>query len=327
LAVAKVYVTRPIAEEAIAAIRGRAEVTMWPDPDVPPPHDVIVREVSGAAGLLCLLTDPIDAEVVAAGDELRVISTYAVGYDNIDVAAATARGIPVCNTPGVLTETTADLAWALIMAASRRIAEADAYLRAEKWKSWSPQLMLGHDVYGATLGIVGFGRIGQAVARRARGFHMRVLYTDIARKPDAEEALGAEFADLRHLLRTSDFVSLHTPLTEETHHLIGAEELALMKPTAVLVNTARGPLIDGRALAEALSEGRIFAAGLDVFESEPIAPDDPLLSPANVVLLPHIGSASVATRTRMAVMAAENLLAALAGERPRHLVNPEVLES
>jgi len=325
--VAKVYVTRPIAEEALASIRAEAEMELWPDPDAPPPRDVLLREVRSVDGLLCLLTDPIDAEVIQAGERLRVISNYAVGYDNIDVPAATARGILVCNTPGVLTETTADLAWALLMAAARRLIEADGYLRAARWRSWSPELMLGQDVHGAALGIVGLGRIGQAVARRAQGFGMRVLYTDLARKPEAEEATGAEFVDLRALLRSSDVVSVHTPLTAETHHLIGAEELALMKPTAVLINTARGSVVDGRALAAALRERRIFAAGLDVFESEPPAPDDPLLKLDNVVIVPHIASASVATRGRMAKMAVDNLLAGLKGERPPYLVNLEAFSA
>ncbi len=323
----KVYVTRAIADEALASIRGEAELVLWPDPEAPPPREVLLREVRAADGLLCLLTDDIDAGIIEAGERLRVISNYAVGYDNIDVAAATARGILVCNTPGVLTETTADLAWALLMAAARRVVAADGYLRAGKWRSWSPQLMLGQDVHGATLGIVGFGRIGQAVARRAQGFGMRILYHDLERKAQAEEAVGAEFAGLRDLLRASDFVSVHTPLTEETHHLIGSEELTLMKPTAVLINTARGPVVDGGAVAEALRERRIFAAALDVFEREPPAPDDPLLKLDNAVVVPHIASASVATRTRMAMMAAENLLAGLRGERPPHLVNLEAFSA
>jgi glyoxylate reductase len=323
----KVYITRPIAEEAIEMVRAAAEVAVWPEPDLPPPREVILREVREADGLLCLLTDQIDAGVIAAGEKLRVISNCAVGYDNIDVAAASARGIMVCNTPGVLTETTADLAWALIMAAARRIAEADRYLRAGRWRSWSPQLLLGQDVHRATLGIVGLGRIGQAVARRARGFEMRVVYTDVERRLEEEQALGVEFAPLTELLRQSDFVSLHIPLTPETQHLIGAAELAMMKPSAVLVNTSRGPVVDEIALADALREGRLFAAGLDVFAAEPLPMDSPLLGLENVVLLPHIGSASVATRTRMARMAAENLVAALAGERPPHLVNQEVLPS
>jgi glyoxylate reductase len=314
-----------MAEEAMDALRGALEVETWPDPDAPPPHEVILQKVRDLDALLCLLTDRIDAEVIGAANKLRVISNCAVGYDNIDIAAATSRGILVCNTPGVLTETTADLAWALLMAAARRLGEAERYLRAGRWKSWSPQLMLGHDIYGATLGLVGLGRIGQAVAKRARGFDMRVLYHDIAPRREAEESVNAERADLDALLRSSDFVSLHVPLTEETHHLIGRRELALMKPSAVLVNTSRGPVVDQGALADALREGMIFAAGLDVFEAEPLSADSSLLALENVVLLPHIGSASVATRTRMAQMAADNLLAGLRGERPAHIVNPEVL--
>lgn len=320
---ARVYVTRAIADEALARIRAEAEVSLWPDRDAPPPREVLLREARGADGLLCLLTDDVDAEVIEAGERLRVISNYAVGYNNIDVAAATARRILVCNTPGVLTETTADLAWALLMAAARRVVEGDRYLRAGKWRSWSPQLMLGQDVHGATLGIVGFGRIGQAVARRARGFAMRILYTDVEQKAEAAREVGAEFVDLGSLLATADFVSVHTPLTEETRYLIGEKELALMKPTAVLINTARGSVVDERAVADALREGRLFAAGLDVFESEPPAPDEPVLQLEKAVVLPHIASASVATRTRMAMMAAENLLAGLKGERPPHLVNVE----
>ncbi len=321
----KVYVTRPIAEEALALLRSQAEVALWPDPDVPPPHEEIVRQVREADGLVCLLTDRIDAEVIAAGERLRVISIMAVGYDNIDVAAATTRHIPVCNTPGVLTEATADLTWALLMVAARRVTEAERYLRAGRWKSWSPQLLLGQDVHGATLGIIGLGRIGQAVARRARGFAMRVLYHSATRKPEVERELSVEWADLDTLLREADFVSLHVPLTEETRNLIGARELALMKPTAILINTARGQVVDQEALVAALQEGRLAAAGLDVFQVEPLAMDDPLLSLEKVVLLPHLGSASVATRTRMAMMAAENLVAGLKGERPPYLVNPEVL--
>jgi len=300
---------------------------VWDDPDLPPSRDVLLREVQEVDGLLCLLTDAVDDKVIAAGRKLRVISNYAVGYDNVDVAAATARGIMVCNTPGVLTETTADLAWTLLMAAARRIVEADAHLRGGEWKSWSPQLMLGQDIHGATLGLVGLGRIGEAVARRARGFGMRLLYADAARKPEVEAACRAEFVDLETLLRTADFVSLHTPLTEETRHLIGAEQLSWMKPTAVLINTSRGPVVDQQALAEVLREGRIFAAGLDVFESEPIPTDDPLLELDNVILLPHIASASVATRTKMANMAADNLIDGLGGQRPTNLVNPEVMSS
>jgi glyoxylate reductase len=323
----RVYITRPIAEEAVEMLREFAELKLWPEPDVPPPYDVLLQEVRDVDGVVCLLTDRIDAGLIGASRKLRVISNVAVGYDNIDVAAATARSIMVCNTPGVLTETTADLAWALIMAAGRRISEADRYLRAGRWKSWSPQLLLGQDIRGATLGIIGFGRIGQAVGRRAKGFGMKLVYTDTERQVEVERETGAEFVALPELLRRSDFVSIHTPLTAETRHLIGARELTMMKPTAVLINSARGPIVDEAALAEALREKRIFAAGLDVYESEPLPQDSPLLGLENVVLLPHIGSGSVATRTRMARMAVENMIAGLKGERPPYLVNEEVLST
>jgi len=323
----RVYITRRIAEEAVEMLREFAELKLWPEPDVPPPYDVLLQEVRDVDGVVCLLTDRIDAGLIGASRKLRVISNVAVGYDNIDVAAATARSIMVCNTPGVLTETTADLAWALIMAAGRRISEADRYLRAGRWKSWSPQLLLGQDIHGATLGIIGFGRIGQAVGRRAKGFGMKLVYTDTERQVEVERETGAEFVALPELLRRSDFVSIHTSLTAETRHLIGARELTMMKPTAVLINSARGPIVDEAALAEALREKRIFAAGLDVYESEPLPQDSPLLGLENVVLLPHIGSGSVATRTRMARMAVENMIAGLKGERPPYLVNEEVLST
>jgi glyoxylate reductase len=247
----------------------------------------------------------------------------AVGYDNVDVPAATARGVPVTNTPGVLTETTADLAWALLMSAARRVVESDRFTREGRWKTWSPMLLLGQDVHHATLGIVGLGRIGAEVAKRGRGFDMRLLYASRTRKPELERQLGLEHVPLDDLLRQSDFVSLHTPLTEETRGLIGEHALALMKPTAILINTARGPIVDQRALTEALIARRIGGAALDVFEEEPIPVEDPLLSLKNVVVLPHIGSATTATRGKMARIAAENLLAALAGTRPPNLINPE----
>jgi glyoxylate reductase len=247
-----------------------------------------------------------------------------VGVDNIDVAGATERGICVCNTPGVLTDATADLAWSLLLAASRRIVESDRFVRAGQWKSWGPQLMLGQPIAGRTLGIVGMGRIGQAVARRARGFDMTVLYAGRRRSPEAEEAIGARYVGLDTLLSESDFVSLHTPLTPQTRGCIGREQLAKMKPTAVLVNTARGPVVDQAALADALRERRLFAAGLDVFEDEPIAPDDPLLSLPNVIVAPHIGSADVPTRAKMALMAAQGIIDVMAGKMPAHLVNPDV---
>ncbi len=323
----RAYVTRRIADQALALIQAHAEVEVWPEAEAAVPREEILAHVRDADGLLSLLTDRIDAEVMEAGPRLRVISNFAVGVDNVDVAAATARRILVCSTPGVLTETTADLTWAVLLAAARRIPEAERYLRDGRWRAWSPQLMLGQDVHGATLGIIGFGRIGQAVARRAQGFAMRVLYHDPERKPELEAALGAQYVDLGTLLRQSDFVCIHTPLTEQTRGLIGRAELAKMKPTAILINTARGPVVDQGALAEALRERRLAGAGLDVFAEEPLPMDDPLLALDNVVLLPHIGSASVATRTRMAMMAAENLIAGMNGERPPYPVNPEVLSA
>lgn len=321
----KVFVTRIIPEAGLELVLENCDAEVWQE-ETPPPREVLIEKIRDCEGALTLLSDRMDAEVMDNAPKLRVISNYAVGYDNIDVPEATKRGIMVTNTPGVLTETTADLAFALILATARRIAEADKYTRMGIWKTWGPMLLLGRDVYGATLGIIGFGRIGQAVARRAKGFNMRILYYDIKRNEEAERELGAEYRDLPSLLREADIVSIHTPLTKETYHMIGEKELSLMKPTAILVNTARGAVVDQKALYKVLKEKRIFGAGLDVYEKEPIDKDDPLIELDNVVLLPHIGSASVETREKMAIMAAENLLAGLRGERPKHLVNPEVLE-
>jgi glyoxylate reductase len=311
----RVFVARRIPEEGLAAIAAACDDDVWQDP-LPPPRDELLRRVEGCDGILTLLTDRVDDELLdAAGPTLRVVSNYAVGYDNIDVAACARRGIAVGNTPGVLTETTADLAWALLMAAARRVAEGDRYVRAGEWRTWGPLLLLGPDVHGATIGIVGFGRIGQAVARRAQGFGMRILYHDV--KPVADEVsgpLGAAFVTLEQLLAESDFVSLHVNLTEETRHLINAITLAAMKPTAVLVNTSRGPVIDQLALADALRAGTIWAAALDVTDPEPIPMDDPLVGLDNCLIVPHIASASRATRGKMAAMAAANLLAGVRGE-------------
>jgi glyoxylate reductase len=315
-----VFVTRRLPGDALDRLASTVEVDRWQD-ELPPPYDELVRRSSGADALICLLTDRIDASLIAKAPRLRVISNVAVGYDNIDVAAATARGIPVGNTPGVLTETTADLAFALMLAAARRIAEADRFVREGSWKTWDPGLFLGYDMHGATLGVVGFGKIGRAVARRAEGFAMRVLYT---RRSDACDAGHARRVELDELLRESDFVSLHVPLTAETHHLIGEAQLRAMKRTAVLVNTSRGPVVDQPALAHALESGEIAAAGLDVAEVEPVPPDDPILRAPNVVILPHIGSASHATRERMASMAVDNCLAGLRGEPLPNCVNPGV---
>jgi lactate dehydrogenase-like 2-hydroxyacid dehydrogenase len=299
---------------------------MW-EGELPPPKEVILKEVAECEGLLCLLTDPIDAEVVGAGRHLRVISQMAVGVDNIDLEAATARGIPVGHTPGVLTEATADLTFALLLAAARRIPEGIEYVRQGRWRTWEPMVLLGREVWGKTLGIVGLGRIGTAVARRARGFAMRVLYHSRSRKPDLEAELGVEYTPLDDLLAQADFVSLHCPLTPETHHLIDEEALRRMKPTAILINAARGPVVDTDALLRALREGWIEAAGLDVTDPEPLPADHPLLDLPNCIVIPHLGSATVAARERMATMAAENLLAGLRGERLPYCANPEVYEA
>jgi glyoxylate reductase len=293
---------------------------MWDEEDVPVPRAVLEEKIVEADGLYCMLTERIDEPLLERAKKLKVVSNMAVGYNNIDVKAARARGIKVCNTPGVLTETTADLTFALLTATARRLIEASDFLRRGEWKTWSPMLLTGQDVYGATMGIVGLGRIGEALARRARGFDMRVLYYSRSRKPEAEERLGLVHAELDTLLRESDFVCIMTPYTPETHHLIGERELSLMKPTAILINTARGGIVDEQALYRALKNGIIRAAGLDVFEQEPVPTDHPLLTLPNVVALPHIGSASVATRVRMAELAAENLLKVLAGEQPPHEV-------
>ncbi len=322
----RVYVCRPLLGRALALLEEHCEVRVWPDPEVPLPREVLQGEVQEAEGLVTLVTERVDAALLEAAPRLRVVSNVAVGYDNVDVAAATRRGVVVTNTPDVLTETTADLAWALLLAASRRVAEADRFTRGGRWRSWGLELMLGQDVYGRTLGVVGLGRIGRAVARRAVGFGMQVLYTSRRRHEDAERDLGVQWRELDELLAEADFVTLHTPLTPETRHLIDRARLRRMKPTAVLVNTCRGAVVDEAALGEALREGWIWAAGLDVFEQEPLPPDSPLLSLENVVLAPHIGSASFATRARMSEMAAENCVAVLTGRRPPNPVNPEVLE-
>ena len=287
----------------------------------PPEREELLDAVRGASGVLSTATEKVDGEVMdAAGEGLQVVANMAVGYDNVDVAAASERGVVVTNTPGVLDETTADVAFMLLLAAARRLGEGERLLRAGRWEWWGPKQLLGQDVWGKKLGIVGFGRIGQSVARRAKGFGMEILYHNRSRKPGAEKELDARYLDLDDLLETADFVSLHTPLTDETSHLIGERELALMRPTAVLVNTSRGPVVDEAALADALEKERIFAAGLDVYEDEPdVHPK--LLDLENAVLAPHIGSASVETRDRMAVLAAENIVAVLSGEEPKTPVN------
>lgn len=320
-----VFVTRKIPEKGLSLLRGQVNAEIWPE-FLPPAPEILHEKVRGVDGLLCLLTDRIDAGLMDAAGGLRVISQFAVGYDNIDVPAATARGIPVGNTPGVLTDATADFAWALLMAAARRVAEGDRFARSGEWKTWGPTFLLGPDVSHATLGIVGFGRIGQAVARRARGFDMKIMYADSSRKPELENELGAVYASLDDILSQADFISLHTPLTPETHHLISHAQLARMKPGAVLINTARGGVVDPQALYEALQERRIAAAAIDVTEPEPISANSPLLSLDNLIVTPHIASASIQSRDKMAEMAAANLLAGLRGERLPNCVNPAVYQ-
>ncbi|CAA9487556.1 MAG: D-3-phosphoglycerate dehydrogenase [uncultured Rubrobacteraceae bacterium] len=310
----KVLVTREIPAAGLRPLEGY-DLTVLSE--APPARDELLEAAEGAVGVLSNVTEKMDAEFMdAAGSGLKVIANMAVGYDNVDVEAATERGIVVTNTPGVLDETTADTAFMLLLAAARRLGESERTLRAGEWHWWGPKLFVGVDVWGKTLGIVGMGRIGQAVARRGRGFGMEILYHNRSRNEDAERELDARYADLDELLETADFVSVHTPLTEETRHLIGPEELDKMKPTAVLINTSRGPVVDEGALADALSDGRIFAAGLDVYEEEPkVHPK--LLELESAVLAPHIGSGSQETRDRMAILAAENIVSVLSGEGPK----------
>jgi lactate dehydrogenase-like 2-hydroxyacid dehydrogenase len=311
----KVFVSRRIPDEGLDPVLAACDADVWAD-ELPPPRDELLRRIAGCDGVLALLTDKVDDEFLdAAGPQLKVVANYAVGFDNIDVPACARRGVAVGNTPGVLTETTADLAFALLMAAARRVAEGSRYVRNGRWKTWGPLLLLGPDVHGSTLGIVGFGRIGQAMAKRAHGFGMRILYHDVQDVPEAVAAsLGATYLPLEKLLAESDFVSLHVNLSPVTRHLINAESLAWMKPTAVLINTSRGPVIDQAALAAALTDGTIWAAALDVTDPEPIPMDDPLVGLDNCLIVPHIASASRATRGKMAAMAAANLLAGVRGE-------------
>lgn len=320
----RVFVTRRIPQLGMAILEEECEVEVNPH-DRPLTHEEMLEGVRGRDGLLCLLSDTIDEAVMDASPTLRVISNYAVGYNNIKVDEATRRKILVTNTPGVLTDTTADLTFGLLLSISRRVVEADRFTRQGRFNGWGPMLLLGQDVHHATLGIIGLGRIGQAVAERASGFKMKILYTDMHRmSQEVEHNLGAIFVTLDELLEQSDFVTLHAPLVTETRHMIGEQELKKMKASAYLINAARGPLVDEQALLRALREGWIAGAALDVYENEPrLTPG--LVELDNVVLVPHIGSASTATREKMATMAAENLVAGLRGERPGNLVNPDVL--
>ncbi|GAB4348490.1 MAG: D-glycerate dehydrogenase [Candidatus Abyssubacteria bacterium] len=315
-----VYITRKIPAPAIALLEEHFDVRMNTERRNARRSE-IKRALKDAHALLCLLTDPIDDALLASAPNLKIVANMAVGFDNIDLEAAARRGIMVTNTPGVLTETTADLAWALILAVARRLVEADRFTREGRFTGWEPMLFLGGDVHGKTLGIIGFGRIGQAVARRALGFEMRLLYADEEKAPESlERTLKARRVSLEELLRDSDFVTLHVLLNESTRGLIGKRQLGMMKPSAYLINTSRGPVVDERALVEALKKGTIAGAGLDVFEHEPKLARG-LINLPNVVLLPHIGSASIETRTKMALMAAENIIAALSGRIPPNLVS------
>ena len=309
----KVYVTRHLPEKAINALIEACEVEIW-DYDTPPAYELITEKVADKDGLLCLLTDRIDAALMDAGPNLKVISQCAVGFDNIDVPAATSRGIVVGNTPGVLTDATADFAWTLLMAAARRVGEGIDYVRDGKWTTWGLTLLMGADVQGATLGIVGMGRIGQAIARRASGFDMKVLYYDAYRQPAAEAELGVEYCEMDDLLRRSDFVTLHVNLTPETRGLLNQRAFELMKPSAILINTSRGPVVDQDDLYDALTTGQIAYAALDVTDPEPLPADHKLVSLPNCIIVPHISSATVTTRTTMAMIAVSNLLAGLRGE-------------
>lgn len=317
----KIFITRLIPDLGLNLVKEH-----FPSPDIwthdlPPTREQLLEKARGVDGLLCLLTERVDTELMdAAGPQLKAISSMSVGVDHIDVAEATKRGIPVGNTPGVLTDATADQAFALLLAAARRVVEGVDYIRSGQWTTWHPQLLLGADLVGATLGIVGFGRIGQAVARRAQGFDMRIIFYDLT----AEPAYGAQFVDLDTLLRESDFVSLHVPLTHETKHLVNADFLSKMKPDAILVNTTRGGVVDQTALYNVLKSKQIFAAALDVTDPEPLPMNSPLLELDNCIIVPHLGSASKWTRGQMSRLAAENLIAGLKGERLPNSANPEV---
>ncbi len=322
----RVYVTRELSERGLNIIRKHFEAEVWTE-YAPPPKKVIIEKVRNVDALVPLLSDKIDAEVFDAAPELKIVSQFAVGFDNIDTKEATKRGIYVTNTPEVLTDTTADFSWALLMAVARRVVEADNYVRTGKWKvGWHPAMLCGRDIHSATIGIVGAGRIGYAMAKRATGFGMNILYYDVIPRPEIEKDFGAKKADLDTLLKQADFVTLHVPLMKETHHLISAEKLKLMKKTAYLINNARGPVVDEKALYEALKNDQIAGAGLDVFEQEPTSVDNPLLKLDNVVVAPHISSASLETRAKMAEMVAENLVVFFEGKKPPNLVNPDVMK-
>lgn len=321
----RVFVTRRIPRSELDRLSQHVQMEVWEE-ELPPPREVLLGKAAEVEGLLSLLTDQIDGELLDRASRLRVVANYAVGFDNIDLEACTAHGVMATNTPGVLTETVADFAFALLLSLARRIPEGVSYVREGRWRTWGPLLLTGPDVHHATLGLVGLGRIGAAMAERARGFQMRVIYHDVVRREDLEASLGVEHLALEDVLSQADFVSVHTPLTPETRGLFDGDAFRRMKPSALLINTARGPVVNTEALAEALREGEIAGAALDVTDPEPLPADHPLVSMPNVIVVPHIASASVETRRKMAELAVDNLLAGLRGERPPNLLNPEVLE-
>ena len=321
----RVYATHSLFEAAREILQKSCEVEYWAK-EGRPPREEVLRCVKDKEGLVCLLTEKVNEELLSAAPKLRIAANVAVGFDNLDVAACTKRGVAATNTPGVLDETTADFAWTLLMAVARRLSEGEALARSGKWKNWDLDQLVGTDVWGKTLGIVGFGRIGRAVARRASGFQMKVIYTDAVRAAgEVEKELKAEFREMNALLAESDFISVHVPLLPETRGLFGAEKFSRMKPTAFLINTSRGPVMQEAALVAALEAGKLAGAGLDVYENEPLIHAG--LKRANVVLAPHIASASLETRTRMACIAAENVVALFAGKRPPNILNAEVLKA
>ena len=321
----KVFITRRIAPKALALLNENVEIDIWEE-DSPPSYDLLKEKIKNINGILTLLTDPIDADLIRSANHLKTISQMAVGFDNIDIQTATELGIPVGNTPDALTETCADFTFALMLSIGRRIVESDKEVRNGIWRPWGPDVLVGEDVFNSTLGIIGLGRIGQAVAKRASGFNMKVIYTGRSRHLDAEKELGAEYVDLETLLKESDFISIHTSLNQETRGLIGENEISRMKKNAILINTSHGGVIDSQALYTALKEKKIAGAALDVYETEPIPANTPLLKLNNVVITPHIASASIKTREKIAVMAAENLLAGLQGKRLPYCANPQVYQ-
>ena len=318
----KIFITRKIPEPGLDLLSKNHEIEVFPHDRVPTKKEIL-DGLKGKDGLLCLLSDPIDAEVINSEPKLKMIANYAVGYDNIDVNAATKRKIPVSNTPGVLTDATSEMAWALLFSVARRVVEADKFTRSGKFNGWGPLLMLGQDVAGKTLGIIGAGRIGSAFALKSKGFNMKVLYVDAVNNDKLEKELGAKKVEINELLEKSDFISLHVPLIPSTHHLIGENELKMMKKTAILINTSRGPIVDEKTLAKALKEKWIFGAGLDVYENEPKINEE-LKKLDNVVIQPHSASATIESRTNMALLTAKNMISGLRGEMPPNCINPEV---